>query len=222
MPEQPAESTEFDRTWWDAHYQDRHHHGPHGHTLHTAEPSPYLTARAGELAPGTALDAGCGEGADAVWLAARGWRVTAVDLADAALGRARDRARNAGEETAARIDWQCADLTAWTPPRRGFDLVTTHYVHAAESREVLFGRLAEAVAPGGSLLVVGHHPADPEGDGGHASLPGVRFTAEEAAAVLDPERWDILAAESPTRTVTRPDGQTVTMRDSVLHARRRR
>lgn len=90
-------------------------------------------AQAGDLAPGTALDAVCGEGTDAIWLASRGWQVTAVDFATIALRRAREHADTFGADITRRIDWVQADLTSWTPTEEHFDLVSAHYVHPATS-----------------------------------------------------------------------------------------
>ncbi|MFJ1746953.1 class I SAM-dependent methyltransferase [Streptomyces sp. NPDC088116] len=204
---------EFTRAFWEERYSG------HG-TRHDRRPNPQLVTEAGDLAPGTALDAGCGEGADAIWLASRGWRVTAVDIAAAALRHGQACAEALGADVAGRIDFQVADLTDWTPPEDHFDLVSTHYVHPAASRQALFRRLAASVAPGGTLLVVGHHPSDPHAAASHDCAPQVHFTADEVAADLDPDRWDIRVAEARTRTVTFPGGREVTMRDAVLRALR--
>ncbi|MEU4330174.1 class I SAM-dependent methyltransferase [Nonomuraea dietziae] len=207
-------SEEFDRTYWEERYR--------GHAaVGGRRPNPQLVAEAGDLPPGTALDAGCGEGADAVWLASRGWRVTAVDIAATALVRAREHAESLGADLASRIDWVEADLTSWTPAEERFDLVSTHYVHLAASREALFGRLAASVAPGGTLLIVGHHPSDPHTTHSHGPSPAVHFTAEEVAAGLDPGLWDIAVAEARSRSATAPDGHEMTMHDAVVRARRR-
>jgi SAM-dependent methyltransferase len=206
-------SEEFGRQFWEERYNS--------HTaVWSSKANPQLVAEAGELVPGTALDAGCGEGADALWLAGRGWQVTAVDFAASALRRAREHAESLGDDVAGRIDWVQADLDAWAPPEEHFDLVTSHYVHSAASREALFRRLAAAVAPGGTLLIVGHHPTDPH-SAAHAPAASVRFTAEEAADSLDPDRWDIAVAEARTRTATRPGGHEILIRDAVLRARKR-
>ncbi|MQA16921.1 MAG: methyltransferase domain-containing protein [Pseudonocardiaceae bacterium] len=203
-------SEQFGKAFWEERYR--------GHTAVCSwRPNPQLVAEAGDLAPGTALDAGCGEGADAIWLASRGWRVTAVDLATTALRRAREHAETLSADVTSRIDWVQADLTSWTPTEEHFDLVSTHYVHAAESRDTLFRRLAAAVAPGGTLLIVGHHPSGPQ----HASSPEAYFTAEDVAASLDPDRWDIAVAEARTRSATGHDGHEITVRDAVLQARKR-
>ena len=206
-------SDEFDKPFWEEHYRG---HAPAG----ARQPNAQLVAEAGELAPGRALDAGCGEGAEAIWLAGRGWQVTAVDISTAALDRAAGHARALGDGIAGRIDWVQADLTGWTPGGEPFDLVCTHYVHTTEPPEALFRRLAGAVAPGGTLLVVGHHPAAPGTTSPHSPAPGVHVTAEEVAALFDPDRWDIVVAGARTRTVSH-GGRTSTLRDTVLRARRR-
>ncbi|MFE9688967.1 class I SAM-dependent methyltransferase [Micromonospora sp. NPDC005806] len=192
----------FDEAYWEERYR---HSAGHGHG-----PNPQLTAEVGDLPPGTALDAGCGEGAAARWLASRGWRVTAVDIAATALQRAREQDRTG------RIDWVQADLTTWTPAEQHFDLVCANYVHPAGPRDVLFRRLAAAVAPGGTLLVVGHAPTE---SSPHA--PGSHVTPEEVAASLDPDRWDVLVAEVRSRPVVGHDGHEITLQDAVLRARRR-
>lgn len=206
-------SEAFDKAFWEERYR--------GHTTAGGRrPNPQLVAEAADLAPGTALDAGCGEGADAIWLASHGWQVTAVDIATAALRHAREHAETLGADVSGRIDWVSADLTSWTPTEEHYDLVSTHYVHLAASRDALFRRLAAAVAPGGTLLIVGHHPSN-RTTGSHAAAPEVHFTAEEIAAGLDPDRWEIAVAEARTRTATGHDGHEITLRDAVLRARRR-
>lgn len=82
-------------------------------------------------------------------------------------------------------------------------------------------RLAEAVAPGGDLLLAAHHPSDLEIPGLRPNLPELFSTAEELVAHLDPARWEIVTADAPQRTVTGPEGTPVTIRDTVLHVRRR-
>ena len=207
-------SEEFGKAFWEDRYR--------GHTgVCSRRPNPQLVTEAEDLVPGTALDAGCGEGADAIWLASRGWRITAVDFATTALRRAREHAETLGAGITSRIDWVQADLTSWTPTEEHFDLVSTHYVHPAASREALFRRLAASVAPGGTLLIVGHHPSDLQTTNSHTCAPEVYLTAEEVAASLDPDRWDIAVAEARPRSATAPDGHEITIRDAVLRARKR-
>lgn len=208
-------SEQFGKAYWDDRY--RGHDAPH-----QAQPNPYLVTVAGELPPGTALDAGCGEGAEAAWLAARGWLVTAVDVAATALRRAREHAETLGADVAGRITWREADLTTWTPVDDHYDLVCTHYVHLAAPGEALFRRLAAAVAPGGTLLVVGHHPGGPDTATSHPPAPGSHLTAEQVTAALDPRRWDITVAEARTRPAGTHHGHEVTLHDAVVRARKHR
>ncbi|WP_026122223.1 class I SAM-dependent methyltransferase [Nocardiopsis halotolerans] len=205
----------FDRHFWEERY--------HGHGgAHTRQPHTHLMDAARNLTPGTALDAGCGEGADTLWLASHGWRVKAVDIASSALERARAHARDLGTEVADRVEWERADLAAWEPPAARFDLVCSHYVHTHGSDQALFQRLAEAVAPGGTLLIVGHQPTREENADPHGPIPGSHVRAEETAAHLDPDRWEVIVAEPRTRTVAASDGREVVLHDSVLWARRHR
>jgi 2-polyprenyl-3-methyl-5-hydroxy-6-metoxy-1,4-benzoquinol methylase len=110
---------EFDKDYWDSHWQQADGHGP-GQEV---DPNPYLVREIGGLAPGTALDAGSGEGAEAIWLAAAGWQVTAADISAEALSRARERTPREGAAPE-RLEWIEADLSIWQPGRQ-FDLVTT-------------------------------------------------------------------------------------------------
>ncbi|MEU7820825.1 class I SAM-dependent methyltransferase [Catellatospora sp. NPDC049133] len=222
---------EFSKAYWEDHYQGpaaAHGHAGehgdgagHGHGAGHGKPAnPQLVAEIAGLTPGTALDAGCGEGAEAIWLAAQGWQVTAVDIADSALRRARSHAQDADEAVAERIDWLQADLSEWTPPAERFDLVCSLYVHPTSSRESLAARLAAAVAPGGTLLIVGHHPSDPRPGVSPSAVRDVHFTADEVAAGLDPDHWEIIVAESRHRPATGHNGHEHLFHDTVLRARK--
>ena len=184
----------------------------------TGRPNGQLVVEAGDLAPGTALDAGAGEGGDALWLAARGWRVTAVDFAPVALERGAAKAAELG--LADRIEWRHEDLQVWTPPERSFDLVTAHYLHSAwTDREAMFRRLAAAVVPGGTLLVVGHHHGEGWGHG-HAHEAGALYTAEDVAAVLEPGKWRDVVTETRDRDHAAAERTGNPVPDTVLVARR--
>jgi 2-polyprenyl-3-methyl-5-hydroxy-6-metoxy-1,4-benzoquinol methylase len=179
-------------------------------------------AEAGELTPGTALDAGCGQGADAIWLASRGWRVTAVDVATIPLHRAREHAETLGGDVASRIEWVQADLTSWTPDDERFDLVSAHYVHGVAPRDELFRRLAASVALGGTLLIVGHHPSDRRAAGAPVVAPEVYYTAEDVVAALESDRWHIAVVDARPRSTFDRDGHEITLCDAVLRACKRR
>jgi len=199
--------------FWDERYRSRG-------ALWSGAPNPQLVAEAADLAPGTALDAGSGEGADALWLAARGGRVTAVDVSAVALERGASRAREIGVAVSRRIDWLHEDLTGWVPAAASYDLVSAQFLHLPQGpRDALFRRLAAAVAPGGSLLIVGHHPSD------LTTIPRPLppewfFTASDVAALLAPHEWDIGVSAARARDATDPDGRPVTIHDAVLRARR--
>jgi SAM-dependent methyltransferase len=189
----------------------------------SGRPNPPLVDEAADLAPGVALDIGCGEGADALWLAARGWRVTGVDFSATALDRAAAHADALGAEVAGRVTWLQADLTGWTPSAGTFDLVSAHFFHLPEEqRRALFARLADAVSPGGTLLVVGHAALDLQTTMHRPDVPGMFWTAEEVADSLDAGRWEVLVAEERPRPGRDPEGREVTLHDAVLRARRRR
>jgi SAM-dependent methyltransferase len=190
--------------------------------LWSGRPNTQLVAEAADLPPGTALDVGCGEGADAVWLAARGWHVTGVDFAATALARAAAGATAAGEEVAARIEWVRADLTQWTPQPGAYDLVSAQFMHLlTDERRALFARLADAVRPGGQLLLVGHDFSDIEAGAHRPPEPDRFFTAGEVAASLAPATWEVLVAEARPRPAHQHEGEHIQVHDAVLRARKR-
>ena len=121
--------------------------------LWTAEPNRLIAAEAGDLAPGRALDLACGEGRNAVWLAERGWDVTGVDFSDVAIEKARALAAQRGVE----VDWQVADVLGYAPTAAGFGLVVVCYLQLpADELERALQHAVSALAPGGTLLVLGH------------------------------------------------------------------
>ncbi|MFE1100230.1 class I SAM-dependent methyltransferase [Nocardiopsis alba] len=211
-------SDTFGRDYWERRYEGHEH----GHGTHRG-PNPTLVETAGELDPGTALEAGAGRGEDGVWLARRGWRVTAVDISEAALDQAAQSARDLDPEAAARITWVRADLTEWAPSEPGFTLVSSHYAHPTGRFERLVERLAAKVVPGGTLLIVGHDTSEAHTHAAPHDRPAhAHMSAPRVAAVLDPAEWDVLEADSRERVVTLPDGGHKSMRDAVVRARRHR
>jgi SAM-dependent methyltransferase len=217
-------SEQFDQAFWDSLYEARPE-------IWSGNPNHGLVVEVDALPPGSALDVGAGEGADAIWLAGRGWRVTAVDISPVALARAASRARRAGAEVADRIEWVHRDLLSWEPPTRQYELVSAHFFHAAPGpRRLLFGRLASAVVAGGTLIVVGHSSRVFEGsthdEPAHRSEGSMMpldyfFSGDEIAAQLDPEEWDIVTNAEVERAAANPEGSGHT-HDIVLRATRRR
>lgn len=210
----------FDHDYWDQIWT-----GDRAAAMSTSDPNPHLQTQVRDLTPGTAIDAGCGAGTEAIWLAGRGWRVTAADIADAALAYGRERATAAG--VADRLEWVRADLSTWQPDTQ-YDLVTTHYAHPNIAQLAFYERIAGWVAPGGTLLVVGHlhpdrHEHDGHGHGDHDQVPPVEASATAGAitALLDPAAWDVTTAEESQRTVTGPGGRTDAIHDVVVRATRR-
>jgi SAM-dependent methyltransferase len=182
----------------------------------SGEPNTQLVTEAARLTPGTALDVGCGEGGDVVWLARQGWRVTGADFSAKGLARAARHAEQAG--VADRVDWWQVDARTFEPAGRTFDLVTSHYLHPPEAGMVdVVGRLARAVAPGGHLLVVGHAPTGPFVAVGESRRRAL-FLAEDLLPGL-PAGFEVLAAEQRPRTLHR-DGAAVHADDATLLARR--
>jgi len=166
----------FTREFWDERYSS-------ADQLWSGQPNPQLVAQTAGLTPGDALDVGCGEGADAIWLAAQGWTVTAVDISVVALDRAAAHAAARGDELARRIRWRPADLLSWDPGARQFDLVSAQFMYLPEAElTALHRRLAEAVRPGGTLLIVLHHPDSQHAGSGSDASGGSQSGADSAGS----------------------------------------
>ncbi|MET0837296.1 MAG: class I SAM-dependent methyltransferase [Marmoricola sp.] len=213
---------EFDKDFWAEHWAQAP--GAEG-AAGDLPPNPYLQRATRDLSPGTALDAGCGEGAEAIWLASAGWQVTAADISAEALARAAARAVRSGVAEAVR--WTEADLSTWVPDTQ-FSLVTTHYAHPAMPQLAFYDRISEWVAPGGTLLIVAHRhttdgPDHGHGHGGHGDQPPTEasVTADSVVARLDDETWEVVTAHEPDRTLPERGGRPVTLQDVVVRATRR-
>jgi 2-polyprenyl-3-methyl-5-hydroxy-6-metoxy-1,4-benzoquinol methylase len=204
----------FESPAWDERYSGEG-------KIWSGDPNAQLVAEAADLSPATALDVGCGEGGDAIWLARRGWLVTGADFSAAGLARAAQHAEEAG--VAERTEWWRVDARDFDPDGRSFDLVTTHYLHPPEGGMVdVVRRLAAAVAPGGRLLVVGHAPpaaGDDHPDAHPLARRRAMFLAADLLPALPADFEALVVAQRP-RTVTR-GGKTIEIDDSVLLARRR-
>lgn len=181
--------------------------------------NPLLVEVVDGLTPGRALDLGCGEGGDAVWLARRGWRVTAVDISANALARTAAHLAEAG--VADRVDLERHDLTE-TFPEGAFDLVSAQYFQSPFElpRGEVVRKAAGALVPGGLLLVVEHGSGSPWST--HAS--DMRFPAPEEVygdLGLDPAEWPVVRLDRPSREATGPNGEKGTVLDTVVAVRRR-
>jgi SAM-dependent methyltransferase len=193
----------MDSHFWDQRYAD--HPSPW-----SDEPNRFLVEAVAGLPTGSALDLACGEGRNTLWLARQGWDVTGVDFSEVAVSRGRRVAADRGLD--ARFERH--DLLAWAPPPAAFDLVTMVYMQVpAPGMEVAVGNAAAAMAPGGTLFVVGHHLDNlSEGVGGPQS-PDVLYTEDDLS------RWAIGLQMGDARRVERPVDDGVAI-DALLIARR--
>jgi 2-polyprenyl-3-methyl-5-hydroxy-6-metoxy-1,4-benzoquinol methylase len=163
-------------------------------------PNQFVAAELADLPPGRALDLAAGEGRNAIWLARRGWEVTAVDFSRVALEKGRKLAREVA------VEWVCADATTWSRTD-SYDLVVIAYMQlpAAERREAVRRGFA-AVRPGGTFLLVGHDTTNlTEGTGGPQDA-SVLLTAEDVLDDLAGEELEVVRAGRVERFVTVEDG----------------
>ncbi|WP_312182714.1 class I SAM-dependent methyltransferase [Arthrobacter sp.] len=203
--------------FWDGFYRERDQ-------VWSGNPNALLVREVTSLKPGTALELGCGEGADAVWLALQGWQVTGIDISAVALERAAAHARDAGVEHL--VTWVQADLAEWAAAEPGtdpgYDLVCAQFLHSPTElpRDTILHRAMASVVPRGRLLVVGHEDFPPWSR--HPAPEPPLPTAVELAAALELEAhgWIVETAEPVPRTVEGPDGVQAVLNDNVLRARR--
>lgn len=199
----------FTQEFWDERYAG-------SERVWSGRPNQRLVELASDLPPGTALDVGCGEGADVVWLAARGWRVTGADVSVVALERARQHAGESG--LADRTSWLHADVVAGAE-LPGADLVTAMYLHVPDADfDRVYGAIAAAVRPGGTLLVAGHHPEERHTDLRNPHLGHLLFAPERVTGLLG-TGWRVDIAEGRPREVEK-DGEARVATDTVVLARR--
>ena len=198
----------MDRQQWDDAYASTD-------LVWTAEPNVFVVRELGGLAPGRALDLGAGEGRNAIWLAERGWQVTAVDFSAVALAKA---ARLAAGRGVTGITWVTADLRGYQPPPGSFDLVLLAYIHLppAESAALLHAA-ATGLAPGGTLLVVGHDRDNIAHGYGGPQEPAVLYQAAEVVAALP--GLIIQQAGQERRPVLTGEGERTAI-DTLVLARR--
>ena len=175
-----------------------------------------VVAEASGLVPGRALDLAAGVGRHAVWLAGQGWAVTAVDQSDVAIGKARELAAARGVP----IVTEVADVTTYEPAAAGFDLVVISFLQVpADDRKATVGHAADALAPGGTLLLVAHDRSNRDGGWGGPSSPDVLATPAEVQALMEAVGLSVVRAEVVERPVEADDGPRVAF-DHVVVGRR--
>jgi SAM-dependent methyltransferase len=176
------------------------------------EPNQFLVAELADAAPGRALDLACGEGRNAVWLAKRGWQVTGVDFSPVGLAKATRLAKEHDVD----VEWVEANVVEWVPAGGAFDLAIVFYLHlpATQRRQVL-AHAQDALAPGGTLLVVGHDATNLTHGYGGPQDPTVLITPEEVAFDLDKLR--IVRADHMDRRVDTDQGPKVAI-DALVRA----
>lgn len=206
-PEPASVSSDPKREHWNRRYASADRHA-------TPVPNQFLVAEVNGMAPGRALDLACGAGRNAVWLAEQGWRVTAVDFSDVGLTMARELARARG----VKVEWIEADVVAWVPESRAYDLVCVLYLQlpAPERRSVL-RHAVDAVAPGGTLLVLGHDLLNLTEGWGGPPQPDVLYTPDNIVAEI--EGLQVEKAERVRRPVEE-GGALHEAIDALVRARR--
>lgn len=174
----------------------------------------FVSSELSDLPPGRALDLAAGEGRNALWLADRGWQVTAIDFSDVAI----DRGRQADPEN--RVQWLVADVLDFQPEPGHFDLVLLCYLHLPSAQmERVLGKARAALAPGGTLLVIGHDARNLEEGVGGPQDPAVLHSPEDVTRALGD--LAIVRAETVEREVMREEGAAVAL-DSLVRAVRPR
>jgi len=178
----------------------------------TAQANRALMAETETLQPSRALDVGCGEGRNAVWLATKGWAVTGVDFSTVGL----EKARQLAEAQAVEVEWVPADLRTYHPARQDYDLVIVLYLHlGAEDRRAVYGTAASALAPGGTMVVLGHDASNLTDGYGGPQDPAVLFTPDDV--VDDLAGLSIVRAERVLRRVPTDAGERVAV-DALVRA----
>jgi len=197
--------------YWEARYGE-------AERIWSGRPNQTLVEVVGDLPAGRALDLGCGEGGDAIWLAQRGWQVTGVDISPTAIARASAAADEAGIPTK-RIRWQAHDLATWTDDGP-YDLVAASFLHSRVEfpRTEILRRAAALVAPGGHLLLLSHAACPPWSAHHHDDhKPEFLTPSEEISALdLDERQWDTRIAETRSREATGPNGERAILDDGIV------
>ncbi len=197
----------MEREGWNARYEG-------SELLWTAAPNQFLVAEVASLTPGRALDLGCGEGRNAVWLAEHGWDVTAIDFSDVGIAKGKEMAAHRGVE----VRWVIEDLNRYDPPASAFELVIGFYIHIPPDQlSALLAKAAQAVAPGGSVLVVGHDLTNLEDGYGGPQDPSLLYTSDAIASAL--AGLEVLKQGPVRRIVENEDGRFEAI-DTLVRAER--
>ncbi len=204
----------MDSTTWDKKYKD-------SELLWSADANIWVKDLTQDLPGGTALDIAAGEGRNALWLVAQGWEVTAVDFSVVALQRARALADEHLGRDAERLTTLEADVETWVPKARSYDLVLVAYLHLPEQlRRSVMRAAAEAVASGGTLLVVGHDLENLGSGHGGPQNPEVLYRPSDIVADIEPAGLIVDRSETAARSVTDGQGQPTEALDALVVARR--
>jgi hypothetical protein len=177
-------------------------------------PDPFVVAACGRLRPGVALQFGAGDGGTALWLAGRGWRVTAVDGAPVTVGRLQGRSALLNQP----VDAIAADVAAYRPAAEGFNLILLRYLELPEGQlRRLLDNAVGGLAEGGTVLVVGHDLSNLDAGWGGPRDPDVLTTPDRLADLLAAHGLDVRRAEVVRRTVPGDVG-VHTVLDHVVEA----
>lgn len=199
----------MDREEWNARYDTED-------LVWSAEPNQFLVSEVGDLAPATVVDLACGEGRNAIWLAEQGWHATGVDFSRTAL----DKGRQIAQRRGVTVEWIEADVSTWTPPEHGYDLVIAFYMQLKDpERSAAIGAATRAVRKGGTFLFVAHDLKNlTEGFGGPPN-EAVLYTHDEVAKRAEDAGLTIEKAGTVLRTVETDDGERNAI-DTLVRASR--
>ncbi|MCL4434355.1 MAG: class I SAM-dependent methyltransferase [Actinobacteria bacterium] len=178
------------------------------------EPNQLLVQEVEGMDPGRSLDMACGEGRNAIWLASQGWQSTGVDFSQEGLKKGKQLATEKGLS----VDWIAADLREWQPPESAYDLIVSLYVHMPPPDLTRVHKKAiKALAPGGTILVIGHDLTNLTDGYGGPPFPEVLFTPEQIAE--DFQELVIEKAERAKRTVSTDEGERTAI-DTLVRVHR--
>lgn len=197
-----AEQRSADSAAWDERYRQ-------AERLWSEDPNMFVADRLGPVEPGVGLDVASGEGRNSIWLAERGWKMTAVDFSEVAIER--------GRAISDKVNWVVADVLEWEPSE-SYDLAVIAYLHLDQSpmRKVI-ERVVSWLKPGGELFLIGHDKSNIEEGHGGPQVPEILTDVEAIVEWLD--HLEIVEAQVVRRPVETDEGK-VHARDTLVRARR--